>query len=182
MNRRGHVAERIVLGVDPSTTATGFGLVRTDGYDIEAVRYGVIKTARRFSLADRLLKIFNELTEIILAFRPDEFAIEDIFYAEHTKSALKLGHARGVAMLSARLKELPVAEYSPREVKQAVVGYGNASKEQVKLSVQRMLNLPADKPLSFDAADALAVALCHCHRISRDMIQGQAAQRMHEKK
>ncbi len=164
-----------MLGVDPSTTATGFGLVATDGYDISVVHFGVIKTARRLSLADRLLKIFNELSEIILSFQPEEFAIEDIFYAEHTKSALKLGHARGVAMLSAKLRDLPVAEYSPREIKQAVVGYGNASKEQVKLSVQRLLHLQADRPLSFDAADALAVALCHCHRLSRRMLQAKNA-------
>jgi len=164
-----------VLGVDPSTTATGFGLVATDGYDISVVHFGVIKTARRLSLADRLLKIFNELSEIILSFQPEEFAIEDIFYAEHTKSALKLGHARGVAILSAKLRDLPVAEYSPREIKQAVVGYGNASKEQVKLSVQRLLHLQADRPLSFDAADALAVALCHCHRLSRRMLQAKNA-------
>ncbi len=164
-----------MLGVDPSTTATGFGLVATDGYDISVVHFGVIKTARRLSLADRLLKIFNELSEIILSFQPEEFAIEDIFYAEHTKSALKLGHARGVAILSAKLRDLPVAEYSPREIKQAVVGYGNASKEQVKLSVQRLLHLQADRPLSFDAADALAVALCHCHRLSRRMLQAKNA-------
>ncbi len=164
-----------MLGVDPSTTATGFGLVATDGYDISVVHFGVIKTARRLSLADRLLKIFNELSEIILSFQPEEFAIEDIFYAEHTKSALKLGHARGGSILSAKLRDLPVAEYSPREIKQAVVGYGNASKEQVKLSVQRLLHLQADRPLSFDAADALAVALCHCHRLSRRMLQAKNA-------
>ncbi len=164
------MAERIVLGVDPGTTTTGIGVVRTDGYDISVVHFGVIKTARRFSLADRLLKIFNELTEIILTFQPEEFAIENIFYAEHTKSALKLGHARGVAMLAARLKDLRVAEYSPREVKLAVAGNGNASKEQVKLSIQRLLALPGSQPLTLDAADALAVALCHCHRISREIV------------
>ncbi len=154
----------VVLGIDPSTTSTGFGLVETDGYTVKLIDFGIIKTSRQNALPDRLHIIFNRISEIIQIHHPDEFAIENMFYAEHTKSALKLGHARGVAILSARLVELPIAEYSPREVKQAVVGYGNASKEQVQRSVIQQLGL-GDVAISLDASDALAVAICHCHRV-----------------
>ncbi len=154
----------VVLGIDPSTTSTGFGVVETDGYTIQLIDFGIIKTSRRHALPDRLHVIFNRISEIIQLHHPDEFAIEDMFYAEHTKSALKLGHARGVAILSAKLEGLPIAEYAPREVKQAVVGYGNASKEQVQRSIIQQLDLK-DVVIPHDASDALAVAICHCHRV-----------------
>lgn len=154
----------VVLGIDPSTTSTGFGLVETDGYTVKLIDFGIIKTSQQHALPDRLHIIFNRISEIITMHHPDEFAIENMFYAEHTKSALKLGHARGVAILSARLAELPIAEYAPREVKQAVVGYGNASKEQVQRSIIQQLGLK-DVAISHDASDALAVAICHCHRV-----------------
>ncbi|NOY78791.1 MAG: crossover junction endodeoxyribonuclease RuvC [Calditrichaeota bacterium] len=152
------------MGIDPSTTSTGFGVVKTDGYAVQLIDFGIIKTSRRQTLPDRLQIIFNRISEIIQLHHPDEFAIEDLFYAEHTKSALKLGHARGVAILSAKLEGLPIAEYAPREVKLAVVGYGHASKEQVQRSIIQQLGLK-DREISHDASDALAVALCHCHRV-----------------
>jgi len=154
----------VVLGIDPSTTSTGFGVVRTDGYAVQLIDFGIIKTSWRQTLPDRLQIIFNRISEIIQLHHPDEFAIENMFYAEHTKSALKLGHARGVAILSAKLGGLPIAEYAPREIKLAVVGYGNASKEQVQRSIIQQLNLK-DVTISHDASDALAVAICHCHRV-----------------
>jgi crossover junction endodeoxyribonuclease RuvC len=111
----------------------------------------------------RLQKIYNELEKIIRRYKPDEFAIETAFYGKNAQSALKLGHARGVAMLAAVRREIPTSEYSPREVKKAIVGRGTASKEQVQYMVQSLLSL-RERPDVYDVTDALAVAICHMHR------------------
>ncbi|GBD94585.1 crossover junction endodeoxyribonuclease RuvC [bacterium BMS3Abin05] len=158
----------VVLGIDPGTTATGFGVVETDGYAISVIDYGVIKTSGRRVLADRLQEIFKRITEIIRTHQPNEFAIESMFYSEHTKSAMLLGHARGVAILSAKLNDLSIAEYAPREIKMAISGYGNASKDQVSRSVEQLLHLQ-HVTIPYDASDALAVAICHCHRAGKRM-------------
>jgi crossover junction endodeoxyribonuclease RuvC len=153
-----------ILGVDPGLTVTGFGVLETEGHHCGALDYGCIKLSTQKQFPNRLLKIYNEISEIIARYQPDEFAIEDLFYAENVKVALKMGHARGVAILAAATHEIPIAEYSPREIKMSVVGHGGASKEQVQGMVQNILKINT-LPEPFDAADALAVALCHLHRL-----------------
>jgi len=149
----------IILGVDPGSRATGYGLIETSGSDQRYVASGCIRTKDRTVLAERLEEIFYGVKEIIDEFQPDEFAIEKIFMARSAESALKLGHARGVAIVVAVTNKLPVFEYEARKVKQAVVGTGAAKKEQVQHMVKTLLGLPG-KPQS-DAADALAIAICH---------------------
>lgn len=151
-----------VLGIDCGSQATGYGLVESDGRRHSALVFGVVRAATREAFAPRLHRIHCQLTELILAHRPDCVAIEDVFYAENVRSALKLGHVRGVAMQAAAAQGLPVAEYSPLEVKSALTGYGRAEKQQVQRMVQELLRL-AEAPASLDASDALAVAICHLH-------------------
>jgi crossover junction endodeoxyribonuclease RuvC len=152
-----------VLGIDCGTEYTGYGLVELcpDGR-LGCLACGAIKLSPRDPLASRLATIFRELGALIEQYRPDDVAIEDVFYALNVKSALKLGQVRGVAMLAASSAGLEVAEYSPLTIKSAVVGYGRAEKHQVQHMVARLLNLP-EIPEPADAADALAIAICHLH-------------------
>ena len=152
-----------VLGVDCGTEYTGFGVVEL-GHDdtLVCVACGAIKLSPRDPLARRLATIFDRLSAIIEEHRPDNVAIEDVFYALNVKSALKLGQVRGVAMLAASSAGLEVSEYSPLSIKSAVVGYGRAEKPQVQHMVTRLLNL-TEIPEPPDAADALAIAICHLH-------------------
>src|ERR1700716_2302377 len=152
-----------VLGVDCGGEYTGYGVVEMhpDGRLVSLV-CGAIKLSPRDALPRRLARIFGELGAIIAEHRPDEVAIEDVFYALNVKSALKLGQVRGVAMLAASSAGLEVAEYSPLSIKSAVVGYGRAEKHQVQQMVTRLLNLD-QVPEPADAADALAIAICHLH-------------------
>jgi crossover junction endodeoxyribonuclease RuvC len=161
-----------VFGIDPGSERTGYGCVETDGSRHTVLLCGAISTSRSSSFADKLLEIHRHLTAIIAEARPDCVAIESVFHAVNVRSALKLGHARGVAMLAAGQAGVQVAEYSPAEVKRAVVGYGRAEKPQVQLMVKLLLGLPA-LPSPHDAADALAVAICHAHshRFAR-LVQG----------
>jgi crossover junction endodeoxyribonuclease RuvC len=151
-----------VLGIDPGSETTGFGLIDTDGQRHQVVEYGAIRAVRGASFAERLLHIEDQLQQLIEKFRPDAVAIEEAFYAVNVKSALKLGHVRGVALLVAARAGLPIFEYSPLEVKSATVGYGRAEKHQVQQMVRIILGLP-QVPEPHDAADALAVAICHIH-------------------
>ncbi|HEY6193317.1 MAG TPA: crossover junction endodeoxyribonuclease RuvC [Bacteroidota bacterium] len=153
----------IVLGVDPGTLATGYGLIEDRNGSMNVLASGCIKNDGRASMPLRLKRIFDILSEVIETHHPDEFAIETAFYGKNAQSALKLGHARGVAMLAAVSREIPTQEYSPREVKRAIVGNGTASKEQVQYMVTVLLNLKKS-PLQHDITDALAVAMCHLHR------------------
>ncbi len=153
-----------ILGVDPGSGTTGYGIIETDGSMHRAVLYGAIKTLSRRPFHERLLNIYNELNSILEREKADIVAIEDVFYATNVQSALKLGHARGIPLLIAAQKKLPVYEYSPLEVKNAVVGYGRAEKAQVQAMVQLLLKLP-EIPTPDDAADALAVAICHAHQM-----------------
>jgi len=148
-----------VLGVDPGSNATGFGVVEKIGNRLTLKADGTIRQDRGQTLSVRLKKIYDELTRTIEELRPEEVAVESLFFARNPQSALKLGHARGVALLAAVNAGLPVFEYSPLEVKKAVVGYGRAGKEQVQLMVGTILN--SRKRRSRDAADALAIAVCH---------------------
>jgi crossover junction endodeoxyribonuclease RuvC len=152
-----------VLGVDCGTEYTGFGVVER-GHDdtLICLTCGAIKLSPREPLPRRLATIFDRLGAIIVEYRPDNVAIEDVFYALNVKSALKLGQVRGVAMLAASSAGLEVAEYSPLSIKSAVVGYGRAEKPQVQYMVTRLLNL-SEVPEPADAADALAIAICHLH-------------------
>lgn len=154
-----------VLGIDCGSEYTGYGVVEefTDGRLI-CHTAGAIKLKTGSAMAAKLQKIFSELAAIIAEHRPEEVAIEDVFYAVNVKTALKLGQVRGVAMLAASSCGLEVAEYSPLSIKSAVVGYGRADKQQVQQMVTRLLNL-AEPPEPTDASDALAIAICHIHTI-----------------
>ena len=152
---------RRVLGIDCGSVATGYGLIDTDGRACRVVVSGVILTKARFSFPQRLRQISEALGQLIQTYSPDAVAVEDIFYSVNVKSALKLGQVRGVALLKAAEADLPVHEYSPLEIKSSVVGYGRAEKSQVQHMVTILLNLEQVPPE--DAADALAVAICHAH-------------------
>ncbi len=151
---------RLILGIDPGSRITGYGLVRQVGVRFVYVGSGCIRISAE-GLPDRLKQVHDGISEIIRQFQPQEMAIEQVFMAKNADSALKLGQARGVAILAGRQAELPVAEYSARQVKQAVVGTGGADKAQVAHMVTHMLKLPGTPQA--DAADALAIALCHGH-------------------
>ncbi len=152
---------RVVVGVDPGTAVTGYGVVsRRDDGPPTLLECGVIRTSANEPLPDRIREIFLGVTEIIDRFQPDSVAVEDVFQGKNVRSALTLGHARGAILLAAALKGLPIAEYSPREIKKAVVGTGSATKDQVGYMVQRHLRLKTP-PAPADAADGVAAALCH---------------------
>ena len=149
----------LILGIDPGSRVTGYGIIRAIGNRQEYVTSGCIKTTDKATLPERLDVIFQGVSQIVNEFVPDEMAIERIFMARSAESALKLGQARGVAIVAAVNQGLPVHEYEARKIKQAVVGSGAASKAQIQHMVMTLLNLPS-KPQS-DAADALAIAICH---------------------
>lgn len=156
----------IILGVDPGTLLTGYGIVERNGASTRVLASGVIKNLPTQLMPLRLRKIYFELTALIEKFHPDEFAIETAFYGKNAQSALKIGQARGVSVLAGVNYEVPVTEYSPREVKKAVVGNGAASKDQVQFMVVKLLKLKST-PRYLDSTDALAVALCHSHHIGK---------------
>jgi crossover junction endodeoxyribonuclease RuvC len=154
----------LVLGVDPGTAITGYGLVRhaPDGDQLEAVAYGAINTPSDWAMPERLQKIYRDLSALIHEHHPTEAAVEQLFFSRNVKTALAVGQARGVVLLALAEGGLPVHEYTPLEVKQSVVGYGRAEKAQVQELVKLLLRLDA-VPQPDDAADALAVAICHVH-------------------
>ena len=151
-----------VFGIDPGSERTGFGCVETDGSRHRLLTCGAIRTAPAASFPDKLLTIHDRLVTLLRECAPDCVAIESVFHASNVRSALKLGHARGVAMLAAVQAGVPVCEYTPAEVKRAVVGYGRAEKAQIQAMIKLILGLDA-VPTPHDAADALAVAVCHIH-------------------
>jgi len=155
------------LGVDPGSSVTGYGLIRSQGQKDTLVESGIIEPSPRALLPDKLKDIFDELLSIIQKKEPNHFAIEQAFYSKNARAALVMGQARGVAILAAAKSRLSIAEYSPKEVKSAVAGTGSASKSQVQFMVQKLLKLK-EPPVPLDAADALAVALCHAQRIRRN--------------
>jgi crossover junction endodeoxyribonuclease RuvC len=151
-----------VLGVDCGGEYTGFGVVEGDGRSLTCLTSGAIRLAPRQALELRLKKVFDGLSALIAEYRPEVVAIEDVFFSVNAKSALKLGHVRGVAMMSAAQHGLAVVAYAPLAIKSAVVGYGRAEKSQVQVMVARLLKLDTI-PQPADAADALAIAICHIH-------------------
>ncbi|MGH9556933.1 MAG: crossover junction endodeoxyribonuclease RuvC [Terriglobales bacterium] len=164
-----------VLGIDCGCELTGYGVVEdSDGRDLSCIAAGVVKARARDPLPRRLDAICSELRRVIALHHPDVVAIEDVFYAVNAKSALKLGHVRGVAMLAAAAEGLEVAEYAPLAIKSAVVGYGRADKSQVQHMVARLLGLESP-PSPPDVADALAIAICHLHTAAT--LERQGAQR-----
>ena len=152
------------LGIDPGTAITGWGIVDLDagGQELQAIAYGVVTTPAKTPLPARLQTIYAELGQIIAAYRPDTAAIESLFFSKNAKTALSVGHGRGVAILALANADLPIAEYKPLEIKLAIAGYGGADKGQVQRMVKLLLNLD-EIPKPDDAADALAVAICHLH-------------------
>ena len=154
-----------IFGIDPGSERTGYGCVETDGRRPRLVACGAITAQRADSFPQRLARIHAELSSLLALFHPDCVAIENLFYATNVRSALKLGHARGVTMLAAVEAGCQVVEYTPAEIKRAVVGYGRAEKHQVGQMVKLLLGLAA-APTPHDAADALAVAICHMHSMA----------------
>jgi len=158
-----------ILGVDPGSKVTGYGLINSNGDKNTLIESGVIEPDARAALPEKLKEIFEGLLKVMEKHHPQQFAIEQAFYSKNARSALIMGQARGVAILAASKSGLPIGEYSPKEVKCAVVGTGNASKSQVQFMVKKLLRLK-ELPQPLDAADALAVALCHAQRIRRNYI------------
>jgi crossover junction endodeoxyribonuclease RuvC len=154
-----------IFGIDPGSERTGYGCVESDGSRHRIIVCGAITSRATTSFPEKLLLIHVRLAALLKECRPDCVAIENLFHGNNAKSALKLGHARGVAMLAAVEAELPVFEYTPAAIKRAVVGYGRAEKQQVQQMVKLILGL-ARPPSPHDAADALAVAICHIHSMA----------------
>lgn len=151
-----------VLGIDPGSETLGWGVVEGSGLKYVLVDYGTVKSSPKDAFSKRLLKIYDGVEAVINKFQPDVISVEEAFYATNVKVALKLGQVRGVVLLVGEKHNLEISEYSPRLIKQTVVGYGNAEKHQVQEMVRLLLKLKA-VPQPHDAADALAIAICHFH-------------------
>jgi crossover junction endodeoxyribonuclease RuvC len=154
---------RVVVGIDPGTAITGYGIIREQkNGDLEWISHGVVKTPSNWDEPQRLLELYHKLNDIFALYKPDCCAVEKLFFQKNVKTAILVGQGRGAALIAAAEAKLSVGEYTPLEIKQAVVGYGNADKQQVQKMVKVLLNLK-DIPQPDDAADALAVAICHLH-------------------
>lgn len=152
----------LVLGIDPGTAATGYGVVlRSPRAAVTLVECGVIRTSPKESLPIRIREIYDAIVQLIERHEPEVVSVEDVFHGKNAQSALKLGHARGAILLAAAHHDLLIAEYAPRQIKKAVVGTGNATKDQVGFMVKQQLRLK-ESPSPADAADGVAAALCHC--------------------
>lgn len=157
--------ERVVVGIDPGTATTGYGVVgQTERDELVLLACGVISTQPDEAMHLRLLELFRDLSALIDEFAPDAIAVEKLFFGRNVTTAISVGQARGIVLLTAALKQCMLVEYTPAEVKQSVTGYGNAAKPQIQEMVQRILNLD-DIPRPDDAADGVAIALCHLQRI-----------------
>ncbi|NMB81293.1 MAG: crossover junction endodeoxyribonuclease RuvC [Ignavibacteria bacterium] len=154
-----------IIGVDPGTLFTGYGIVDFENNELNYVASGIIKIPSSKEFAPRLQKIYDDLNKIIINHKPDEFSLETSFYGKNVQSALKIGYARGVSLLVAIHNNLEIKEYSPREIKKAVVGNGAASKEQVQYMIKKLLYYRKTK-IKFDESDALAVAVCHAFKVT----------------
>ncbi|MED5198920.1 MAG: crossover junction endodeoxyribonuclease RuvC [Gemmatimonadota bacterium] len=156
------MSAELILGIDPGTAITGYGVVAKEGGGaVSLVECGVVRTSSGEILAVRIRDIYEAITTLIIRHAPSVLVVEDVFQGKNVQSARKLGHARGAILLAGALGEIPIVEYSPREIKKAVVGNGNATKDQVGFMVQQQLRLKAP-PSPADAADGVAAALCHC--------------------
>ncbi|MCX8052394.1 MAG: crossover junction endodeoxyribonuclease RuvC [Armatimonadetes bacterium] len=151
-----------ILGIDPGTATTGYGVVERIGSTSRLIDYGAVKTSTRTSVPERLLDVYARINEIIDQHSPDVMVMERLFFAKNQKTAIAVGKACGVLQFAAAQRRLPVVEYTPKEVKLAIVGYGGAEKRQIQYMVQRILDLP-EPPSPDDVADALALCICHAH-------------------
>jgi len=156
--------ERIILGIDPGTRIMGYGVIRIKDNKLSVIRYGIINLTKYANQALKLKRIAERVNELIESYMPDEMALEAPFYGKNVQSMLKLGRAQGVAMATALIKGIPIAEYAPRKVKMVVTGSGSASKEQVAAMLKAILNLKPEKEIKLDATDALGVAVCHYYQ------------------
>ncbi len=161
----------VVLGIDPGSRCTGFGVIEVTGATLRYIASGIIRLPEKTALPERLGIIFQGVSEVIATYCPQQMAVEEVFFARDPRAALRLGQARGAAVVAGVMGELEIAEYSARTVKQAVVGTGAANKEQIQHMVMRLLKLPAAP--AEDAADALAVAICHAHSAGQVSVQGR---------
>jgi crossover junction endodeoxyribonuclease RuvC len=164
----------LAIGIDPGTAITGYGLVR-EGADgsLNVVEFGVIQTSAEHAMPDRLVQLYQRLKEIIDLHSPQSGAVEKLFFARNVRTALSVGQARGIALLALAESDVSIAEYSPNEIKQAVAGYGGADKIQVQMMVKALLSLD-QIPQPDDAADALAVAICHLHSARMRALEDRA--------
>jgi len=153
----------LVIGIDPGTATTGYGLVQeNENGSLSVVEYGAILTPASKEMPDRLLDLFNQLTNLLLLHRPDSGAVEKLFFQRNVRTAISVGQGRGVVLLALAQAGIPVAEYTPLQIKQAIAGYGGAGKSQMQQMVKALLELD-EIPRPDDAADALATAICHIH-------------------
>jgi len=152
----------IIIGIDPGIAIVGYGVIEYKGNKFSIIDYGAITTGTNYSFPDRLKIVYDSLSELLQKYKPDEFAIEELFFNKNAKTAIKVGQARGVEVLAAVNLGIDIYEYTPLQVKQGVVGYGRADKKQVQEMVKILLNLK-EIPKPDDVADALAVAICHAH-------------------
>ena len=150
----------VILGIDPGVATIGFGLIRAERGKNTLLQYGVITTPPGIPLSERLLQISRDMEQLLETFKPDEMAVEELFFTKNITTGIAVAHGRGVILLAAEKAGIPVFEYTPMQVKQSVVGYGKAEKKQVMLMTQRLLNMK-EIPRPDDAADALAIAICH---------------------
>ncbi len=157
-----NVLMMIILGIDPGTATTGFGLIKKEGNKLYSISYGCIETKPNLAMPDRLNEIFKQTEKIIKKFKPDVMACEELFFFKNVKTVITVAQARGVLMVSGRRNKILVFEYTPLQVKQALTGYGRAEKMQMQKMVKILLNLDVI-PKPDDAADALAIAICHAN-------------------
>ncbi|MEG8947999.1 crossover junction endodeoxyribonuclease RuvC [Rosettibacter firmus] len=153
-----------ILGVDPGTIITGYGIIDFDKNEINYIASGIIQIPATNEFGPRLKIIYDELYKIIKKYKPSEFALETAFYGKNVQSALKIGYARGVSLLVAVHNNLQIKEYSPREIKKSIVGKGSSSKEQVQYMIKKLCSIKKSK-MKFDESDAIAVAICHAFKI-----------------
>jgi len=153
-----------ILGIDPGTQVAGYGVIEMTRSKIVAIEYGSIKANKNQTFAQRLQTIHSKIMDIISKYQPDQMAIEEVFYSKNIKSAIRIGEGRGIVFLCAASANIPITEYAATVIKKAVVGNGNAQKEQVQEMVKIILDLP-DIPEPRDASDALAIAICHSHNL-----------------
>ena len=161
--------EKIILGIDPGTTVMGYGLILTEGKKYKILQYGVIHLKKYETHELKLKKIFERITGILDEFAPDSVALEAPFFGVNVQSMLKLGRAQGVAMAASLARDIPITEYSPKKIKMAITGNGNASKEQVAGMLKNLLQLKEFPTKYLDASDGLAVAVCHHFNMGKDI-------------
>lgn len=162
-----------ILGIDPGTAIVGYGIIDYEKNKFTVVDYGCIYTDKNALMEDRLVKIHEELKALIEKYRPEEMAVEELFYFKNNKTVISVGQARGVIVLTGRMQSLPIGSYTPLQVKMGITGYGRADKKQVQQMVQKFLGLK-ELPKPDDAADALAIAINHIHTKTSSFLQADA--------